>query len=79
MIEIITRPESGEITKEQICGIRPQISYNSDGRMAIRIIQHNGDVLMVLDRPTSVLLIHFCQECLAKNKIETRVTPEVPF
>lgn len=40
---------------------RPQISYNSEGRITIRIIHGEAehDTLIVLDRPLTASLIHF--------------------
>ena len=60
-MEIIKRQTSGS-TKETICRIKtdaPQIAYNSEGRISVRIPQGDGDVLVVFDRPLSKELIRF--------------------
>ena len=60
-MEIIKR-KSGDTTKETINRIKtdaPQIAYNSEGRITIRIPQGDGDVLIVFDRPLSKELIRF--------------------
>ena len=60
-MEVIKRLPEGT-TKETISRIRndaPQIAYNSEGRISVRIPQDNGDVLVVFDRPLSRELIRF--------------------
>lgn len=60
-MEIIKRQATGS-TKETIRRIQtdaPQIAYNSEGRISIRIPQVDGDVLVVFDRPLSKELIRF--------------------
>jgi hypothetical protein len=37
----------------------PQIAYNSEGRVSVRIPQIEGDTLIVFDRPLSRELIRF--------------------
>ncbi|MEW8957813.1 MAG: hypothetical protein AB2448_01685 [Moorella sp. (in: firmicutes)] len=64
MIEIIKRPKNEEQTKEQIKGLKAQISYNSDGHLAIRLLQHDGDTLIVLGESVSDKVIRFCQKQL---------------
>jgi hypothetical protein len=60
-LQIIKRTSEGT-NKETISRIRddsPQIAYNSEGRVSVRIPQENGDVLIVFDRPLSRELIRF--------------------
>ena len=60
-MEIIKRL-SDETSKQTISRIKsdaPQIAYNSEGRITVRIPQCNGDVLIVFDRPLSRDLIRF--------------------
>ena len=86
-IEVIKRLQCGK-TKETISRIRndaPQIAYNSEGRITVRIPQDDGDVLVVFDRPLSRELIRFIKNGVAEMpKSETychRCTEElaVPF
>lgn len=75
MIQIIKRKENNQEveTLEQSC--RSQISYNSDGMLAIRLIHGaNEDTLIVCDKNISHEIIQFCQERL-RNVIKA----EVPF
>jgi len=61
-MEIIER-KPAEQTKTKIkCESHEQVSYSSDGRLAVRILQHDGDVLVVFDRPLSQLLIRFVKD-----------------
>lgn len=46
-------------TIDRIPNDAPQIAYNSEGRVSVRIPQHEGDVLIVFDRPLSRELIRF--------------------
>ena len=60
-LQIIKRTNEST-TKETISRVRndaPQIAYNSEGRVSVRIPQDNGDVLIVFDRPLSRELIRF--------------------
>jgi hypothetical protein len=60
-LQIIKRTSEGT-NKETISRIRndqPQIAYNSEGRVSVRIPQDSGDVLIVFDRPLSRELIRF--------------------
>jgi hypothetical protein len=60
-VQIIKRKYDG-IDKETISRIKndaPQIAYNSEGRVSVRIPQDVGDVLIVFDRPLSRELIRF--------------------
>jgi hypothetical protein len=61
-LQIIKRREMQKTEIETIDRIRddaPQISYSSEGRIAIRIPQSSGDTLVVLDRPLTKELIRF--------------------
>ena len=67
-MEVIKRKCDG-ITKETIQRIKtdaPQIAYNSEGRITVRIPQHNGDVLVVFDRPLSREMIRFMKSGIAE-------------
>jgi len=67
-MEVIKRLPEGA-TKETISRIRndaPQIAYNSEGRISVRIPQGNGDVLVVFDRPLSRELIRFVKYGVAE-------------
>ena len=71
-IQIIKRKdgEKSEIeTIQRVQKDNPQISYNSEGRISIRIPQHNGDVLMVLDRPMSREIIRFIKNGIQENPL----------
>lgn len=83
-VDIIDRtgPEHKHTTYRAYGTLRPQISYNSEGRIAIRIPLGTADTdtLIVLDRPLTVSLIRFvkngimemptaqgyCKDCAAK-------------
>lgn len=76
MIEIIKRVQGQMPKKEHIQGVRPQISYNSDGHICIRVIQDGGnDTLIVLDCRTSIALIDFA----SKIKYGTAKDDGLPF
>lgn len=69
-LQIIKRSEGHAATIETINRIRedaPQISYSSEGRLAIRIPRHDGDSLIVLDRPLSRELIRFVKNGISEN------------
>jgi hypothetical protein len=69
-MQIIKRIEGQTAEKDTISRIRedaPQIAYNSEGRISIRIPQYNGDVLVVLDRPLSRELIRFIKHGVSEN------------
>jgi hypothetical protein len=60
-LQIIKRTNEGTHI-ETISRLRcdaPQIAYNSEGRVSVRVPQDNGDVLIVFDRPLSRELIRF--------------------
>jgi hypothetical protein len=60
-MELIRRLPEGT-TKETISRFKldaPQIAYNSEGRITVRVPQINGDMLLVFDRPLSRELIRF--------------------
>lgn len=76
MIEIIDREEGKESIKKHILGRYSQISYNSDDRIVIRIIETNKrDTLIVLGETTSEKLIGFCQNVLRPIK----KSEDIPF
>ena len=90
-IQIIKRHEG---CKSQIETIRraindaPQISYNSEGRIVIRIPDNEGgDVLIVLDRPLSKELIRFIKNGIKENSAHSawckqctaQLSDELPF
>lgn len=69
-MQIIKRKDGEKAEKETIYRIRddaPQISYNSEGRISIRIPQCKGDTLVVLDRPLSRELIRFVKNGISEN------------
>jgi hypothetical protein len=84
-IEIIRRHEGSKSNKFIFGepGNKPQISYNSDGRIVLRLIQNTGsDTLVILDDRASELLIDFCQNSLKNNHIrEGAMSPgdDLPF
>jgi hypothetical protein len=84
-IEIIERRE-GSKAQKQIIGptcAKPQISYNSDGRIVVRLIENSEcDTLIIVDSRVSELLIDFCQNSLKNNYVreDTRVpVNDLPF
>jgi len=72
VVQIIRRPEGQAQEKTHIEGRHVQISYNSDGRFVVRVLQDGGDVLLVFSELASRKIIQFAQEALASR------TP-VPF
>ncbi len=69
-IQIIKRTDGKPSIKDTINRIKddaPQISYNSEGRIAIRIPEYQGDTLIVLDRPLSRELIRFIKNGITEN------------
>ena len=71
-MEILKRTSNGT-TKETIRRIEtdaPQVAYNSEGRITVRVPQCDGDdVLVVFDRPLSKELIRFIK--LGINELPT--------
>lgn len=61
----------------------PQISYSSEGRIAIRVPQHYGDALIVLDRPLSRELIRFIKSGIQETPLTaswcSECANELPF
>lgn len=89
-LQIIKRIEGQVAIKETINRIRedaPQISYSSEGRIAIRIPQYQGDTLVVLDRPMSRELIRFIKTGITENPMNIswcascakELNDEIPF
>lgn len=80
MIEIIKRVEGERHQKTQLIGDDCQISYNSDGRLCVRIITNSPyyqgetpldldmDTLIVFDRKVSRAVKEFCQQQLTASK-----------
>jgi hypothetical protein len=67
MIQIIERNQSiSSQIKRQYDG-RPQISYNSDNCIVIRLKDGDSDMLVCLNQMTSQMLIKFIQCDLDKN------------
>jgi hypothetical protein len=67
MIQVIERNQSiSPQIKRQYDG-RPQISYNSDNCIVIRLKEGEGDVLFCLNQMTSQMLVKFIQCDLDKN------------
>lgn len=48
---------------------QPQISYNSDGRIVIRLKQLSGDTLFCLNRDVSQLLMIFVKNDISKDAL----------
>jgi hypothetical protein len=64
-IQIIKRKSGVMPQKEQVGSGMPQISYNSDGHIAIRYIEsQDEDTLIVLDQRASETLKFFIQMML---------------
>jgi hypothetical protein len=89
-IQIITRHNGIKAdiqTIDRVPGDAPQISYNSEGRISIRVPQFNGDVLVVLDRPLSRELIRFIKNGISENPMDpawckecaTELNNDIPF
>jgi hypothetical protein len=67
MIQIIERNQSiSSQIKRQYDG-RPQISYNSDNCIVIRLKEGDGDVLFCLNQTVSQMLIKLIQQDLNKD------------
>ena len=76
MIEIIKRIEGQKSERHQLSG-RPQVSYNSDGRLVIRLIDtQESDQLIVLDQYLSNMVIGFTQDKIS-NRMHMAV--DLPF
>lgn len=68
MIEIIERAEGLVSHTETINQGRPQISYNSDGRLVVRVIHGElQDTLIVFDDATSAIIKRFVSEIYQPN------------
>lgn len=85
-VQIIKRRncQSAEIeTIERIKDDAPQIAYNSEGRITIRIPQLYGDALIVLDRPLSREVIRFVKNGIQENPLNSswcsQCANELPF
>jgi hypothetical protein len=75
MIEIISREKGEGQERKKICRGNYQVSYNSDGRLVLRIIHDKArDTLIVCDSVASDEIIGFCQHKLAKVR-----DPDIPF
>ena len=68
MIEIIKRPNGHEHIKERLAGQRAQVSYNSDGHLAVRLLGSDGDILVVMSKSALDEVIAFCQKQLAERE-----------
>jgi hypothetical protein len=67
MIQVIERNQSiSPQIKRQYDG-RPQISYNSDNCIVIRLKESDGDVLFCLNQMVSQKLINFIQRNLTEE------------
>lgn len=72
MIEIIKRNEGHKSLKEVIDKGKGQISYNSDGRLVVRVIHDNDrDTLIVFDERVSNQIIRFMKD--AQNIFDSRL------
>jgi hypothetical protein len=66
-VQIIKRNKNNESqieTIERVKNDAPQVSYNSEGRIAIRIPRYEGDTLLVFDRPLTKELIRFIKSAV---------------
>jgi len=67
MIQVIQRNQSAlPHIKREFDG-RPQISYNSDNCIVIRLKEGDGDVLFCLNQTVSQMLILFIQHTLTDD------------
>lgn len=73
-IQIIKRKD-GELSQietiDRIKSDAPQIAYNSEGRISIRIPHCQGDTLVVLDRPLSRELIRFVKNGISETPMNS--------
>jgi len=89
-MEIIWR-NPDEVKKQSIQRVKtdaPQVAYNSEGRITVRVPLGSGDVLVVFDRPLSKELIRFIKSGITElpntstwcSKCATEFTDEgLPF
>lgn len=80
-VQIINRQEGQAAIHEEFGPGDPQISYNSDGRLVIRLIRSRvADILVVLSPRVSRALIQFCQTALARvEPFQSNVRDTSPF
>jgi len=67
MIQVIQRNQSVLPHVKREFGGRPQISYNSDNCIVIRLKESDGDVLFCLNQAVSCQLIMFIKDDLSKD------------
>ena len=92
MIEIINRPEQANCSKGQFEGNQAQISFNSDGRLVVRILNSRfnqggfasdfEDSLIVFDANVSSQIVYFIQNalrCRSHNCNRNIAKDDVPF
>lgn len=73
MIEIIKRNDGHKSLKEVIDKGKGQISYNSDGRLVVRVIHDNDrDTLIVFDPHVSSQIIRFVKD--AQSTFNNRIS-----
>jgi len=69
-VEIIKRSENLKVEKDRICYDHPQISFNSDNHLVVRLMQNESDdILLVFDSKLSSMIIDFCQAKINNNYI----------
>jgi hypothetical protein len=81
VVEIIKRAEGHPSEKQQIDGNGFQVSYNSWGHLAIRVMQSmtgGNDTLVVFDSKVSSAIIGFCQTMI-RPRPEPISKPDIPF
>jgi len=67
MIQVIQRNQSALPHIKREFNGRPQISYNSDNCIVIRLKEGEGDVLFCLNQTVSQLLVMFIKSDLSKD------------
>lgn len=86
MIEVIFRSDGQPAVKNQINGRWAQVSFNSDGRLVVRVIDSPGsDTLLVFGLEASRSILNFAEivnhgRIKFNNQIAGTVNPEeIPF
>jgi len=56
-----------DVRKSQIISEKCQVSYNSHGHIAVRLINGESDTLLVFDQRTSQEIKNFCRKVFCKG------------
>jgi hypothetical protein len=75
MIQVIQRNQSLPLQIKQEFDGRPQISYNSDNCIVIRLKEGDGDILFCLNQTVSYKLIKFIKSQISDDTIHN----DMPF